>query len=465
VSTTPAAPPTPKGPIERALAVFADVRKGEAATALLLMLSIFFLLAAYYVLKPVRDSLITGVPNGAKYKSYMSAVIAVALLFAVPAYARFASSVARNKLLAGVGVFFVANLAGFWVLSQLPLVSDGAGQLLFALGFFLWVGIFNMMIIAQFWAFASDVYDDEQGKRLFPLIAIGQSVGSAVGSTTVSAFAKTLGTSAMFAIGAVLLALSTALTVAVSRREDHTTPAPTPSGGAAPSAPPPAPDEEAKEGPFTMVFKHRYLLLIAAFTTVFTLVNTNGEYVKDELIPALAAAEGAAQGLDKQGIADLRSALFGQFYNSVNIAGVLLQSFVVSRLVKYLGFRWAFMILPAIAFLDAAVIALAPVWSLVRVTKAAENATDYSLNNTLRNMLWLPTTRRMKYVAKQAVDTLFVRAGDVTSALMVLIFAQVLGLSVRTFGFINLALVAVWIVLALAIVRENARLVASKSPT
>ena len=88
---------------------------------------------------------------------------------------------------------------------------------------------------------------------------------------------------------------------------------------------------------------------------------------------------------------------------------MLLQSFVVSRLVKYLGFRWAFMILPAIAFLDAAVIALAPVWSLVRVTKAAENATDYSLNNTLRNMLWLPTTRRMKYVAKQAVDTLFVR--------------------------------------------------------
>lgn len=451
------AAPVKKGPIERVLSIFADVRSGEAGTALTLMLGIFFLLAAYYVLKPVRDSLITGVPNGAKYKSYMGAVIAVALLFAVPAYARFASSVARNKLLFGVGVFFVLNLLGFWGLSFLPATKDGVGQLVFALGFFLWVGVFNMMIIAQFWAFANDVYSEEQGKRLFPLVAIGQSVGSAVGSTTVSAFAKTLGTSAMFAIGAVLLAVSTAITLWVSKREDA-------AAAAAASKPDqvqvprPADPEEAKEGPFQMVFKHRYLLLIAIFTSIFTLVNTNGEYVKDELIPALANEMGKAQGLGKEAIGDIRSALFGQFYNYVNIVGVILQSFVVSRVVKHLGLKRAFFILPAFALMDALVIALIPVWSYVRIGKVAENATDYSLNNTLRNMLWLPTTRRMKYIAKQAVDTFFVRAGDVTSALMVFIFAQTLGMGVRTFGFINLGLVAVWLVLAVAIVREHAKM-------
>lgn len=450
-----------KGPLERFLSVFADVRKGEAPTALMLMLGIFFLLAAYYVLKPVRDSLITGVPNGAKYKSYMGAVIAVALLIAVPAYGRFAAKVARYKLLLGVGIFFVANLVAFWFASFLPAVKDGRGELIFALAFFLWVGVFNMMIIAQFWAFSNDVYDEEQGKRLFPLIAIGQSVGSAVGSTTVSTFAKTLGTSAMFAIGAVLLAVSTALTLWVSRREDAVAEK---KKGEKPEEPKPETPEEADRGPFAMVFKNRYLLLIAMFSLVFTLVNTNGEYVKDELIPALANERGAAMGLGKEAIDDLRSALFGQFYNYVNIAGVLLQSFVVSRVVKYVGFKKAFFILPFIALADATVIALLPVWSFVRIGKVAENATDYSLNNTLRNMLWLPTTRRMKYIAKQAVDTFFVRAGDVTSALLVFIFAQTLGMHVRTFGFINIGLVVVWLLLAVAIVREHAKMHAPDKP-
>lgn len=451
--TNPTAPKG-KGPLERALSVFADVRNGEAPTALTLTLGIFFLLAAYYVLKPVRDSLITGVPNGAEYKSYMSAAIAVALLFAVPAYGRFASRLPRSKLLFGVGVFFVLNLVAFWAVSHLPAVKSGSGQLLFALGFFLWVGIFNMMIIAQFWAFANDVYNEEQGKRLFALVAIGQSVGSAVGSSTVSAFAKTLGTSSMFAIGATLLAVSTAITLWVSRREDR----PVVNKPQQTQVPRPEDPAEAQDGPFAMVFKHRYLLLIALFTTVFTLVNTNGEYVKDVLIPELARTMGAEQGLDAAGIADLRSALFGQFYNYVNIAAVVLQSFVVSRVVKVLGLRRAFFILPAVALMDAMVMALIPVWSVMRVAKVAENAVDYSLNNTLRNMLWLPTTRRMKYIGKQAIDTFFVRAGDVTSALMVFLFARTLDLGVRTFGFINLGLVGLWLVLAIAIAREHTRI-------
>ncbi len=454
-----------KGPLERVLSVFADVRRGESITALLLALGIFFLLAAYYVLKPVRDSLITGVPDGAKYKSYMGAAIAVALLGAVPAYGRFASRVPRNKLLFGVGTFFVLNLIGFFALSLLPQTREGTGLLVFALGFFLWVGIFNMMIIAQFWALANDIYSEDQGKRLFPLVAIGQSVGSAVGSTVVTTYAKKIGTEPMFIVGAVLLAVSTALTLLVSRREQDAVAAhkAKAADAADKDAEEPKKAEEGDDGPFQLVLKHRYLLLIAAFATVFTLVNTNAEYVKDELIPALAKERGEAQGLDADGIKSLRTALFGEFYNWVNILGVVLQSFVVSRAVKYLGLKRAFFILPVVAFVDAAAIALVPLWSIVKWTKIAENSVDYSLNNTLRNMLWLPTTRRMKYLAKQAVDTFFVRLGDVTSALCVLVFAQLLNLGVRTFGFINAGLVLLWLVIAAAIIRENAKLTAAKS--
>src|SRR5207248_11081866 len=107
---------------------------------------------------------------------------------------------------------------------------------------------------------------------------------------------------------------------------------------------------------------------------------------------------------------------------------------------------------------DAAAIAFAPVLGIVRVGKIAENSTDYSVNNTTRNMLWLPTTTEMKYKAKQAIDTFFVRSGDLLSAVCVYVLAQQLELGVRAFATVNVLLVVVWLVLARGIVRENARL-------
>ncbi len=441
--------------LERVLGVFAKVKAGEGPTALLLSFGLFLLLAAYYVIKPVRDSLITGVENGAKYKSYMGAVIAVTLLFAVPAYGSFAARLPRNKLLLGVSAFFISNLVLFFFAGLIPGTQAGTGQLVYALVFFLWVGVFNMMIIAQFWAFANDLYTEEQGKRLFALVGLGASVGSAAGSV-VTSFAKKFGTQSMLLVCAVLLGVSAGITLIVNTREAKRLEAKAAAAPKDAANEPPKP--ESKEGGFAMVLSHRYLLLIAAFTVVFTLVNTNGEYVKDELIAKLAADRGAAQGLDAAQIKDLRTQLFSEFYGWVNVIGVVLQSFVVSRIVQFLGLKRAFYILPAIAFLDAGAIALVPVWSFIQYGKIGENAVDYSLNNTLRNMLWLPTTRRMKYLAKQAVDTFFVRLGDVSSALCVFVLADRMKLSVRTFGIINLVLVGVWLVLARLIGAENQRM-------
>ena len=95
----------------------------------------------------------------------------------------------------------------------------------------------------------------------------------------------------------------------------------------------------------------------------------------------------------------------------------------------------------------------APVLAVISITKRLENSTDYSLNNTLRNMLWLPTTREMKYKAKQVVDTFMVRLGDVATALLVAALSAVELLSVRGLAWINVALTGVWLLLATRIVR------------
>jgi ATP:ADP antiporter, AAA family len=115
------------------------------------------------------------------------------------------------------------------------------------------------------------------------------------------------------------------------------------------------------------------------------------------------------------------------------------------------------LVLPVLAFTGYAVLAFAPILALVRAVKIAENATDYSIQNTVRNVLFLPTSRDEKYKAKQAIDSFFQRAGDVLSAALVFVGVTMLGLGTTGFARVNLVLAAVWLILAVAIGRGYAR--------
>ena len=130
-------------------------------------------------------------------KSYSSAGQALLLLVLVPAYGAFASRVNRVQLVQWVTLFFASNLALF-------LVAVQAG-LQVGIVYFLWVGIFNVMVIAQFWAFANDLYTQEQGKRLFPLIGVGSSLGAWVGSVRAGHLVSCAGPSRLLIGGGVVL--------------------------------------------------------------------------------------------------------------------------------------------------------------------------------------------------------------------------------------------------------------------
>jgi ATP:ADP antiporter, AAA family len=449
--------------LERILGIFAEVRAGEGVTALIMTLNIFLLLASYYVIKPVREALILAMEGGAEYKSYMSGVIAVSLLGAVPAYASFAKKLPRNRLVVGVTLFFAAHLVLFYVASLVPPVRAWLG-----LVFFLWVGIFNMMVVAQFWAFAADIYSEEQGKRLFAILGIGASVGATAGAFAASKIIKVIGTYQALIVAAAVLGLCAFLTQVVHVRESGRQEVKaqlkvtvTANVDALKKAIAKQ-SEPKKEGAFSMVFRYRYLILLAAFSLLFTWVNSNGEYILSSVV-SQSAKEQATAGVianDKQAIGDWIGAYYGDFFAYVNLVGFLLQSFVVSRIVKYFGLRTAFLMFPIVALLDSSAILVSalvalPMLRTVRFGKTAENAVDYSINNTSRNMLWLPTTRQMKYQAKQAVDSFFVRMGDAASSLIVYGMAGVLHLSVGYFAGANIALCVVLVVLCLAIMREQ----------
>jgi ATP:ADP antiporter, AAA family len=190
--------------------------------------------------------------------------------------------------------------------------------------------------------------------------------------------------------------------------------------------------------------------------------NTNGNYILDATLADAAhaaVASGTAGGLSEgQFIGSFMADL--AFYQNVLVA--LIQFFLVSRIFKYLGVGRALFILPTLAFINYGIFAAAPILAIIRVAKITENATDYSLQNTLRRALFLPTSREAKYKALQAVETFFWRAGDMLSAITTLVVVQVLRFGVRSYAMVNLGLVTVWLIIAIALFRESRKLTAAR---
>jgi AAA family ATP:ADP antiporter len=413
--------------LERVLGAFAEVRSGEGTTALLLAVNVFLILMAYYVLKPVREALILG-EGSAELKSYVSAAQVGLLALVVPAYGRLVARLPRMRLINLVTGLFALCLLGFFAAAQ--------ARISIAVAFFLWMGIFNLMIVAQFWSFANDVYTKDEGERLFAIVGFGASLGAVVGARVAGLLIEPLGVNLLLLIGAALLGGQVLLTNWIDRRERRRPAA------RAPEA------RRPSTNAFAMVFQTRYLLLIALMLMLANLVNTTGEYILGSIVAQAAdglVASGGAAGLSKEQIV---GGFYSKYFLLVNILGLVLQLFVVSRVVKHWGVRLAVMILPFIALGAYNIMAFMPVLMAVLAAKVLENSTDYSLNNTVRNMLFLPCTYEQKFSAKQAIDSFFVRMGDVLSAALVFVGTSVLVVSPRGFAVLNVLLVSVWLVLA-----------------
>ncbi len=438
MAVTSSETPSQQSVLDRLLRVFTEVRPGEGATALLMALNIFFILSCYYILKPAREAFMSLEPRGAEWASYAAAIMAVLLVPIVKVYGSYAERVGRRRLIIAVTAFFALNLVVFYLLAEAQIRHLG-------IVFFVWLGIFNLMVVAQFWAYGNDIYTREEGKRLFPLILVGQTLGGIVGPLLARGAVSLTGqTHLMLLLAAALLLICVGLTFWIEQR---TTRGPKRSTQV---------ESESGLGPgggFQLILQHRFLLFVALLIMVLNLVNTTGEYILRDSVFSAAQTSGQAQEV-------FVAQFYADFFFWVNLVCLLIQAFLVSRILKYLSVRGALFVLPCIALLGYSAIALLPVLWLVRTMKTLENALDYSLMNTLRAALYLPTSREMKYKAKQAIDTFFVRAGDVLSAAVVAGGIHLIGLRARGFALLVLLFVLAWLLLARSISREYGRLVA-----
>lgn len=453
---TPASGTVRRTVVERLLGLFTEVRAGEGTTALLMFANVFLILCAYYFVKPLREGWIAisdiGGLSKMEVKAYSSFAQSLFLLLIVGWYGQLAGHWERATLITRATLFCISNMLIFWFLQPdfffraLPFTG---------ILFYIWVGMFGVFVVAQFWTFCADVYTDERGRRMLPMIAIGATLGAASGSWIVGQLVDSgiVDTRALLVIAILPLLASIVLTRIVEKRES------TPDSRSAVRIQRKDKSVSLLDGA-RLVLSSRFLLAAAVVTLLTNWVNTNGENLLFRVVQETLADEAAHHGVaNPSAVREFTlggtTAFYGDFFFWVNATAVFLQAFVASRLLKYGGFATIALMLPVIALASYTAMALLPVLAIVKLMKIAENATDYSINNTARHVLWLPVSSAMKFRGKPAIDTLYVRLGDGLAAITVLVGVHVLVMSTRSFFVFNVTLVICWLAFTLLMVREH----------
>lgn len=446
------------------------VKRSERLTVALLAINTFTLMSCYYVLKVVREPLIIEA-GGAKLKSYMSGIQTLLLLAVVPAFGWLSSKVSRIRLMTTMQLIFIGCLVAFEVLIQ-----SGAR---IGIVFYIWVGIFNVMVVSNFWSFANDLYTESEGKRLFALIGLGASIGAIVGAFVPHLLQASLGLHGLMLISVAGLVVSIFLYRIVDRRErerKEQVKAEKAEQNAKKQAA--AADGEDQRSGFSLVIRDKYLRVIALMFLTATIINTTGEYVISKMAEDRSVAFAAQQVAKSDGqpaatpakpdavkpgapVSDADKAttkkaqdeylgkFFSDYYGLVNLIAAILQALVVARLLTAFGVRKSLFIMPVIVFGGWLALVMYVNLTIVRAEKTTENSLDYSLQNTLMQALFLPTSPQAKYKAKAAIDTFVFRMGDAIAGLgIVALFVEILHLGVHAFAAMNCVLAALWIYLA-----------------
>ena len=457
-------------PLERFLRLFTDIRAGEGRTALAMFASVFLILCAYYLMKPLREGWIAVSPIAGlekmEVKAYTSFGQVLLLVPVISLYSRLVDAWPRGKVVTASTLFCLAMTLVFWTLQPGFFLENLPWT---GIAFYLWISMFSVFVVGQFWAFAADVYADEEGRRLLPVVAIGATAGAASGAKITEflvegGFAgvlsdaglepaaelarRILQTESLLLIACIPLGASLLLMRHVDRSRPPL------------AAPPEAAAEEADtSGGLGLVLGSSFLFLVAMMTVLLNWVNTNGENLLFDVLQGVLEADAAELSLAGDELVlftrDGTTAFYGNFFAWVNVVALILQAFVASRLLKYGGFGVILLLLPVVALASYATMAVLPILAVVKVMKIAENATDYSINNTARHVLWLPVASDVKLKGKPTIDALFARVGDGMAALTVLIGVNLLHMVTSAFFAFTVLLVVIWLVVSVGIVRRH----------
>lgn len=390
------APPA-SGWFHRLLSKAADIQPYEVKAVVLSFGYFFFLLGSYYILRPVRDAM--GTVYGVEGLQVLWTYTFVFSFITAPVFGFFASRVRLSTLLPWTYGFFVINILLFHVLFEyLPEDRTLAGV------FYCWVSVFNLFIISVFWSFMADVFSRQQAKRTFGFVAAGGSLGAVAGPGLTAVLVNYVSTNTLLPLSAGGFAIAIVLVVRLQREKAAMAATGQLAGQ---DYQPTRLDKKIGGNPFSgfsLIVKSSYLALIAGMVLMLTWVSTILYFEQaDHIAKAFASREARTQA-------------FALVDGAVNLGAISIQLFGTSRLVQRFGVTSALMVVPAVMLFAFGGVAAAPTLTMLLGVQVVRRVAEYALARPGREMLFTAVDQESKYKAKNVIDTVIYRFGDLSSA-------------------------------------------------
>jgi AAA family ATP:ADP antiporter len=407
----------------------------ERAAVAWAFLYFFCILCGYYTLRPLRDEM--GIVGGVRNLPWQFTATFVVMLLAVPLYSAVVARTPRRKIIPIVYRFCAANLVAFLVLDR-----SGVSEVWVARIFFVWVSVFNLLVVSVFWSFIVDTFREGQGKRLFGAIASGGGLGAIVGPALAAALVEPLGRPALFVTAAVLLeAAVQCVKRLIAWAEKHR------AGGTGD-----APDRPVGGGVlagFRLALASPYLLAIMGMLFAYTATSTV-LYSDQAHIVEAAITDSSA-----------RTALFARIDLWVNLVALSMQAIGTGWVLTAFGLTVALCVLPLVTAGGFAGLAVAPGLETLVVFQIARRGLQYGLERPSREVLYTVVSSEEKYKAKAFIDTIVFRGGDAV-AIWAYAAARSAGTPPAAVTAVMLAVCAGWVGLAWYASRRHARLAAAE---
>lgn len=402
----------------RILKAASEVEPNELKATLVSFTFVFVIMAAYYILRPVRDAMASDWTD-----AQVSFLWSTNFFISIGVVALYGFAVSRVKfryLVPGVYGFFGASFILFYL--AITLSSD---RTLMDKCFYVWLSVFSLFHISVFWSYMSDTFNKEQAKRLFAIIAAGASAGALFGPALPTLFARILGTDTLILIAAIMMIIPVPLIFYLARlkvielhNEDVHADLSAARIGGNPFA------------GFKLFIMNPYLLAIGVFIFLYTMIGSFVYFEQKNLLEDFSRAQ--------------RTQMLGLVDWVTNILTFTLAFFVTSRLVKKLGMGPTLALLPVFVVGGMLILAFAPIVVVVLALQVARRGGNYAITRPAREMLYTEVDRETRFKAKPVVDIIVYRGGDMITSWLFAGLTEGLGLGMGMVAGIGAGIAAVW---------------------
>jgi AAA family ATP:ADP antiporter len=396
----------------------------------------FCILLSYYILRAVRDEISSADRGNLQY--LWTAVFVVMAVVAVPLYSAVVSRYSRGVFIPLANRFFAANLLIFFAV--LTLLPESARPWIDRV-FYVWASMFALFVVTVFWGFITDLFSNEQGRRLFGFIAVGSSLGGIAGSSVTASLASMVPTFTLLLIAIIPLEVASQFAQLLHRR----------SGGAQSALR--TEESEPIRGTalsgIGLVFRSPYLRQIAGYIALMTFASTILYYQQADLV---------GQAITDRGE---RTAFYAMIDLGANSLTILTQAFLTAHILRILGIGLSLAAVPALMFLGFFSLGAYPLLGVLVVLQVLYRAGRYSVARPAREVLYTVVEREERYKSKAFIDAAVYRGGDLVSAWIYTGLAWI-GLSIGAIALVAVPFAAVWAGIGLALGRRQEKRLAER---